>query len=129
MATQNDATAARLKEIDRELAELQEQRTQLRSHWEHEKALIKGIRGEREEIEQLRIEADQLERQGDLAKVAELRYGKIPSIESDLKKKQEELEKLQKDKQMLKEVVGPEDIAEVVARWTGIPVARMLESE
>src|SRR4051812_33255128 len=81
MATQNQATAARLKEIEKELAELQEKRTQLRSHWEHEKALIKSIRGQREEIEQLRIEADQLERQGDLAKVAEIRYGRIPNIE------------------------------------------------
>jgi ATP-dependent Clp protease ATP-binding subunit ClpB len=129
MATQNTATAARLKEIEKELSELQEKRTQLRTHWEHEKALIKGIRGQREEIEQLRIEADQLERQGDLAKVAEIRYGRVPNIEGDLKKKQEELEKLQKDRQMLKEVVGPEDIAEVVAKWTGIPVSRMLESE
>jgi ATP-dependent Clp protease ATP-binding subunit ClpB len=125
----NVATESRLKEIDRELADLQERRTQLRSHWEHEKRLIKDIRGEREEIEQLRMQAEQLERQGDLARVAELRYGNIPNIEKDLQQKQSELEKLQKDHQMLKEVVGPEDIAEVVAKWTGIPVSRMLESE
>lgn len=129
MASPNQATEARLREIDKELAELQEQRTQLRSHWEHEKSLIKGIRSQREEIEQLRIEAEQLERQGELARVAELRYGKIPTVEADLKKKQDELERLQHEKQMLKEVVGPEDIAEVVARWTGIPVSKMLESE
>ncbi len=129
MASTNHVTEARLKEIDRELADLQERRTQLRSHWDHEKRLIKDIRGEREEIEHLRIEAEQLERQGDLGQVAELRYGKIPGIENDLRLKQEELEKLQKEHQMLKEVVGPEDIAEIVARWTGIPVSRMLESE
>ncbi len=129
MAKLNQATETRLKEIDKELAELQEKRTQLRSHWDHEKGLIKSIRGEREEIEQLRTQAEQVERQGDLGKVAEIRYGRIPQIESDLKAKQDELEKLQKDHQMLKEVVGPEDIAEVVAKWTGIPVARMLESE
>ena len=129
MASPNQATSTRLKEIDKELAGLQEKRTQLRSHWEHEKSLIKSIRGEREQIEQLRIEAEQTERQGDLGKVAEIRYGRIPQIESDLATKQQELEKLQKDHQMLKEVVGPEDIAEVVAKWTGIPVARMLESE
>ena len=129
MAIPNQATEARLKEIDRELADLQERRTQLRSHWENEKSLIKGIRAQREESEQLRIEAEQLERQGDLARVAELRYGSIPNIEKDLQQKQGELEKLQKDHQMLKEVVGPEDIAEVVAKWTGIPVSRMLESE
>ena len=129
MASTHQATETRLKDIDRELADLQERRTQLRSHWEHEKRLIKDIRSQREEIEQLRIEAEQMERQGDLGRVAELRYGKIPSIENDLRLKQEELEKLQKEHQMLKEVVGPEDIAEVVARWTGIPVSRMLESE
>jgi ATP-dependent Clp protease ATP-binding subunit ClpB len=129
MATVNQATTTRLHEIEKELAGLQEKRTQLRSHWEHEKSLIKGIRSQREEIEQLRIQAEQVERQGDLGKVAEIRYGRIPQIESDLAKKQTELEKLQKDHQMLKEVVGPEDIAEVVAKWTGIPVSRMLESE
>ncbi len=129
MASPNQATAARLKEIEKELAELQEKRTQLRSHWEHEKQLIKDIRAEREQIEQLRIEAEQLERQGDLGRVAEIRYGRIPQVESDLAAKQAELEKLQKDHAMLKEVVGPEDIAEVVAKWTGIPVSRMLESE
>ncbi|MDP4198797.1 MAG: AAA family ATPase [Bacteroidota bacterium] len=129
MASPNHATESRLREIDKELAELQEQRTQLRSHWEHEKNLIKGIRSQREEIEQLRLQAEQLERQGELARVAELRYGSIPATEADLKKKQDELERLQREKQMLKEVVGPEDIAEVVAKWTGIPVSKMLESE
>jgi len=129
MATVNQATATRLTEIEKELAGLQEKRTQLRSHWEHEKSLIKSIRSQREEIEQLRIQAEQVERQGELGKVAEIRYGRIPQIDSDLAKKQAELEKLQKDHQMLKEVVGPEDIAEVVAKWTGIPVQRMLESE
>ncbi len=129
MAAANQTTTLRLTEIEKELAELQEHRTQLRSHWEHEKRLIKDIRGEREEIEALRGQAEQLERQGDLGKVAEIRYGTIPKTESDLAKKQAELEKLQKDHQMLKEVVGPEDIAEVVAKWTGIPVSRMLESE
>ncbi len=129
MAVANQPTTIRLTEIEKELAELQETRTQLRSHWEHEKRLIKDIRAQREEIEALRIQAEQLERQGDLGKVAEIRYGTIPKTESDLAKKQSELEKLQKDHQMLKEVVGPEDIAEVVAKWTGIPVSRMLESE
>ena len=129
MATVNTATTQRLSEIERELAELQEKRTQLRSHWEHEKKLIKDIRAGREEIENLRTQAEHMERQGDLGKVAEIRYGTIPKTETDLARKQEELEKLQKDHQMLKEVVGPEDIAEVVAKWTGIPVQRMLESE
>jgi ATP-dependent Clp protease ATP-binding subunit ClpB len=128
MASPNP-TEARLREIDRELADLQEKRTQLRTHWEHEKNLLKTIRAGREEIEQLRTQAEQIERQGDLAKVAELRYGKIPALETDIKNKQDELERLQKEKQMLKEVVGAEDIAEVVAKWTGIPLSKMLESE
>jgi ATP-dependent Clp protease ATP-binding subunit ClpB len=122
-------TEARLREIEKELAELQEKRTQLRSHWDNEKNLIKTIRAEREELETIRGEAERLERSGDLAKVAEIRYGRVPEIERDLKAKQEELERLQKDHAMLKEVVGPEDIAEVVSRWTGIPITRMLESE
>ncbi len=125
----NQPTTLRLTEIEKELAGLQETRTQLRSHWEHEKRLIKEIRSQREEIETLRNQAEQMERQGDLGTVAELRYGTIPQIESDLANKQLELEKLQKDHKMLKEVVGPEDIAEIVAKWTGIPVSRMLESE
>jgi ATP-dependent Clp protease ATP-binding subunit ClpB len=129
MAAQNQATTSRLNEIEKELAGLTERRTQLRSHWEHEKKLIKSIRAGREEIEQLRIEADQSERQSDLGKVAEIRYGRIPQIENELRLNQEELGKLQKDHAMLKEVVGPEDIAEIVAKWTGIPVSKMLESE
>jgi ATP-dependent Clp protease ATP-binding subunit ClpB len=122
-------TEARLREIEKELAELQEKRTQLRAHWDNEKNLIKTIRAEREELETIRGEAERLERSGDLGRVAEIRYGRVPEIERELKAKQEELERLQKDHAMLKEVVGPEDIAEVVARWTGIPITRMLESE
>ena len=129
MSSLQEATAIRLKEIDRELAELNEERTVIRSHWELEKNLIKDIRAKKQEIEQARQDAERLEREGDLAKVAELRYGKIIEIEKALATNQSELEKVQKDKQLLKEEVGAEDIAEVVAKWTGIPVSKMLESE
>ena len=129
MASIKEATSIRLKEIDKELAELTEERTRFRSHWELEKNLIKNIRAKKQEIEQARLDAERFEREGDFAKVAEIRYGKIADIEKSLKTKQDELEEIQKDKQLLKEEVGAEDIAEVVAKWTGIPVSKMLESE
>jgi ATP-dependent Clp protease ATP-binding subunit ClpB len=129
MASIKEATTSRLKEIDKELAELTEERTRIRSHWELEKNLIKEIRSKKQEIEQARLDAERFEREGDFAKVAEIRYGKIADIERMLKTKQDELEEIQKDKQLLKEEVGAEDIAEVVAKWTGIPVSKMLESE
>src|SRR4051794_6768287 len=115
MASIKEATTSRLKEIDKELAELGEDRMRIRSHWELEKNLIKDIRAMKQEIEQARLDADRFEREGDLAKVAEIRYGKIIDIEKALSTKQTELEKVQKDKQLLKEEVGAEDIAEVVA--------------
>lgn len=129
MASIKEATQSRLKEIDKDLAELTEDRMRIRSHWELEKNLIKEIRAKKQEIEQARLDAERFEREGDFAKVAEIRYGKIADIEKNLKSKQDELEDVQKDKQLLKEEVGAEDIAEVVAKWTGIPVSKMLESE
>lgn len=119
----------RLREIEKELAELKSERDSLIAHWNLEKDLIKSIRNLKEEIESLKLEADRLERSGDLAKVAELRYGKIPEMEKNISMKSEELVKVQSDKKMLKEEVDAEDIAEVVSKWTGIPVNRMLESE
>ncbi len=129
MASIKEATQSRLAEIDKELAELTEDRMRIRSHWELEKNLIKSIRAKKQEIEQARLDAERFEREGDFAKVAEIRYGTIGDIEKSLKIKQDELEDAQKDKQLLKEEVGAEDIAEVVAKWTGIPVSKMLESE
>lgn len=129
MATIEESTKVRLNEIEKELAELVEARSGIRAHWELEKGLIKSIRSAKEEIEQARLDAERYEREGDFAKVAELRYGKIVELEKTLKAKQEDLEKLQADRKLLKEEVDAEDIAEVVAKWTGIPVSRMLESE
>lgn len=122
-------TEIRLKEIEKELAELKSERDSLIAHWNLEKDLIKNIRKLKEETERLKLEADTLERNGNLAKVAELRYGKIPEIEKSIISKSEELLRIQADKKMLKEEVDAEDIAEVVSKWTGIPVNRMLESE
>ena len=129
MATIQDSTKHRLAEIERELAGLTEERSALRAHWELEKGLLKGIRSNKEDIDQLRIDAERYEREGDFAKVAEIRYGKVGELEKQIKQKQEDLEKLQADKKLLTEEVSAEDIAEVVAKWTGIPVSKMLESE
>ncbi|HET6510811.1 MAG TPA: AAA family ATPase [Candidatus Kapabacteria bacterium] len=119
----------RLEEIERELADLNEKRSQLRTHWEMEKRLIKETRAKKQEIEQARLDAERLEREGDFGRVAEIRYGMIPNLERTVTEGQGQLEKLQREKHMLKEEVGSEDIAEVVAKWTGIPVSKMLESE
>lgn len=123
------ATKARLVEIDKEIESLTQKRNELRARWEAEKHLIKEIREYKAQIENLRIQADEYERQGNLAKVAEIRYGLILDIQKKLKEVNEKLGEIQKDSKLLKEEVDAEDIAEVVARWTGIPVKKMLESE
>lgn len=122
-------SASRLEELQKELSELEEERNRLRSHWLLEKEKIQKIRSMKSEIEKAKAEADRYEREGDLGKVAELRYGVINELERKLKKETEELAEIQKHNKMLKEEVDAEDVAEVVAKWTGIPVSRMLESE
>jgi ATP-dependent Clp protease ATP-binding subunit ClpB len=122
-------TKIRLEEIEKEIAELNEQKRTFLAHWYLEKELIKTIRQSKELIENLKTVAEKSEREGDLGKVAELRYGKIPELEKIISAKTEELAKVQKDLKMLKEEVDAEDIAEIVSKWTGIPVSRMLESE
>ncbi len=127
---ENDADSQkRLSELQLELGTLDEERNKFRMHWNLEKEKIKNIRAMKSEIENARTEAEKYEREGDLGKVAELRYGKIASLEKDLKKETESLYEIQRNQKMLKEEVDAEDIAEVVAKWTGIPVSRMLESE
>jgi len=125
----DEASAKRLQELKKELSELNEQRSELKAHWSLEKERIQKIRSMKSEIENAKGLADKYEREGDLGKVAELRYGKITDLEKKLKVETQELAKIQKDKKMLKEEVDAEDIAEVVAKWTGIPMSRMLESE
>jgi ATP-dependent Clp protease ATP-binding subunit ClpB len=123
------ASKDRLETLEDELAELLEARDSLRAHWSTEKELIHSIRDMKAKIEQARNEADQHERDGNLGRVAELRYGTITELEKAIKGQSTRLQEVQKDRKMLKEEVDAEDVAEIVARWTGIPVSRMLESE
>ncbi len=125
----DDESAKRLEEINKELSDITEERNQLKSHWQLEKEKIQKIRDMKTEMENAKAQADKYEREGDLGKVAELRYGRIIDLEKQLKEESNELNKIQKNKKLLKEEVDAEDIAEVVAKWTGIPVSRMLESE
>ncbi len=117
------------KELDEQIANLKEERDQLRSKWEHERSIIDNIQKNKEAIEHYKHEAEVAEREGDYGKVAELRYGKIKEAENEVEKLQKELSETQEEGALIKEEVDDEDIAEVVARWTGIPVSKMLQSE
>jgi ATP-dependent Clp protease ATP-binding subunit ClpB len=120
---------ARRAEIEKELATLREQSTALKARWQSEKDAIGRIRKQKEAIDQLKTEEQRYERAGDLSRVAEIRYGKLAAAEKELKAAQENLERLQKGRPMLKEEVGEEEIAKIVSKWTGIPVGRLLEGE
>ncbi len=115
--------------LSKELAELGERRDALKAKWEGEKSVLTGIQTEKENIERFKNEAEQAERQGDYGRVAELRYGKIQEAEQKLKQLQDEANATKADGGMLQEVVTSEDIAEVVAKWTGIPVSKMLQAD
>lgn len=128
-STKVNPTKIRLDEIEKELAELSEKRNSLVSHWNLEKDLIKNIRASKEDIDNLKTEADRYEREGNLAKVAEIRYGKLIDLQKNIDAQTVKLAEIQKDNKMLKEEVDADDIAEIVSKWTGIPVTRMLESE
>jgi len=119
----------RLAKLEDSLEAMRAQIAGMKAHWAEEKGLIQNIRRIKEDQEQLGIEEQRAEREGDLAKVAELRYGRSNELKRQLEQAKEDLEALQADKKMLKEEVDDEDIAEVVSRWTGIPVSRMLEGE
>ena len=119
----------KLKLLNEELANLQEKRNELKSQWEAEKNLLDKINQTKEEIENLRFEAEQAERQGDFGKVAEIRYGRIKEAEAKLEQYKKELQEMQAKHSLIKEEVDSEEIAEVVSKWTGIPVSKMLESE
>ena len=123
------STRKRLEEIESELDSLKEQYLGMKKRWEKEKSLIGNISTLKEKIENIRLQADQFEREGDLAKVAELRYGKIHELNRELDKSKELISQMQSEGKMLKEEVDAEDIAGIVSKWTGIPVSRMLESE
>jgi ATP-dependent Clp protease ATP-binding subunit ClpB len=123
------ATKKRLEEIDRELSDLQTEHSALRARWELEKHHIQSIRAIKAEIEDVKVRAADAERIGDYGTVAELRYGRILELEKELVAANADLAIVQKDSALLKEEIDDSDIAEVVAKWTGIPVSRMLESE
>jgi ATP-dependent Clp protease ATP-binding subunit ClpB len=123
------ASRERLEKIERELSDLKERSAAMKAHWQQEKELIGKIRSLKEKIEKTRFEAEEATRAGDLGKAAELRYGTLPALEKDLALQNEKLNALQSKQRMLKEEVDAEDVAEVVAKWTGIPVTRMLEGE
>jgi ATP-dependent Clp protease ATP-binding subunit ClpB len=119
----------RLIALEEQIANLDEERKQLRAHWETEKEILNQIRQAKENVEAFKIEAEQAERQADFGKVAELRYGKIAEEEKKIEKYKEDLQAYQEDLRMLKEEVEAEDIAEIISKWTGIPVSKMVESE
>jgi len=123
------ASKERLERIERELAELNEEASGLRAEWEREKGAIMAVRELRERIEQTRIEIEQAERSYDLNRAAELRYGQLPRLERELKDRERALDEEAGGRRLLKEEVDEEDVAEIVARWTGIPVSRLMEAE
>ena len=123
------ASSNRLEKIKGQLSNLKEKSNGMKVHWKEEKEIIDEIRSIKEEIEKTKVEADRAERDADLQKAAELKYGKLLKLNKDLDKQNTKLEKLQKNKKMLKEEVDEEDIAETVSKWTGIPVARLIEGE
>jgi len=123
------ASKERLKKLDADLADMNDELKQMKGHWQNEKDMIQTIRRIKEEQEQLNQDAQLAEREGDLAKVAEIRYGKALELTRRLEEANQKLAELQADSKMLKEEVDDEDVAEVVSRWTGIPVSRMLEGE
>ncbi|HWC39389.1 MAG TPA: AAA family ATPase, partial [Acidimicrobiales bacterium] len=125
----DDASKERLAKLDEELANLGEQVDGMRAHWESEKEAIGRIRTLKEDLEGHRAEAERHEREGDLAKAAEIRYGQLPELEARVDEASKALAELQSHQKMLKEEVDEEDVAEVVSRWTGVPVSRLMEGE
>src|SRR6185369_15211854 len=119
----------RLGELNEDIANLTDQRNQVKAKWESERSVVTQIQSANEAIENYKLEAEQAERAGDYGKVAEIRYGKIKETEKKLHDLEKQLASQQGEKALIKEEVDAEDIAEVVSRWTGIPVKRMLQSE
>ena len=119
----------KIQQLDKEIAELKDQEHDFRAKWEGEKALVNKIQQDKQEIENLKFEAERMEREGNYERVAEIRYSKLKALEDDIKKIQEQLKSTQGGAAMVREEVTADDIAEVVSRWTGIPVSRMMQSE
>jgi ATP-dependent Clp protease ATP-binding subunit ClpB len=123
------ASRERLSRLEKELADLKEEQTRLQAHWEQEKQAIQTIRQLKEQLEQVRLAIEAAQRSGDYAKASELQYGRLPELEQKIREQEARLAELQKSQRMLKEEVDEEDIAEVVAKWTNIPVSRLMEGE
>ncbi len=119
----------KIEQLDKDIAELRDQEKQYRAKWEGEKTLVNRIQQDKQQMENLKFEADRAEREGNYERVAEIRYGKLKELESDIASIQEQLKSAQGTEAMVREEVTADDIAEVVSRWTGIPVSRMLQSE
>lgn len=125
----DEASKERLIDIQKEIANLQESSAELKAHWQNEKAAIFEIRSTKEKIEDVKTQIELAERQGDLNKAAELKFGELPDLNKQLEIQNQKLQELQKDQRMLKEEVGAEDVAAIVAKWTGIPVTKLMEGE
>ena len=128
-AIKREKDEAKLTILNKEIEELREQEKSYKAKWQSEKELVNKIQQNKQEIEQLKFEADKAEREGDYGKVAEIRYGKLKALEDEINHIQEDLKHQQGDSAMIKEEVTAEDIADVVSRWTGIPVSKMMQSE
>ncbi len=128
-AIKRENDTPKLEQLNKEIAELGEREKDLRAKWEGEKEVISKIQQDKEQMEQLKFEAERAEREGDYGRVAEIRYGKLKQLDDDIRAQQEQLRNRQGAEAMVKEEVTADDIADVVARWTGIPVTRMLQSE
>ncbi len=128
-AIKREGDELKIAQLDKEIAELKEQETQFRAKWEGERQLVNKIQQDKQEMENLKYEAERAEREGDYGKVAEIRYSKLKALEDDIKAIQAQLASAQGGNAMVREEVTADDIAEVVSRWTGIPINRMLQSE
>ncbi len=128
-AIKREGDEPKIAQLDKDIAELKEQETQFRAKWEGERELVNKIQQDKQEIENLKYEAERAEREGDYGKVAEIRYSKLKVLEDDIKAIQAQLADAQNGNSLVREEVTADDIAEVVSRWTGIPVTRMLQSE
>ena len=128
-AIKREGDEPKIQQLDKEIAELREQETQFRAKWEGERQLVNKIQQDKQEMENLKYEAERAEREGDYGKVAEIRYSKLKALEDDIKAIQSQLASTQGGNSLVREEVTADDIAEVVSRWTGIPVTKMLQSE
>ena len=128
-AIKREGDETKIAQLDKDIAELREQETQFRAKWEAERQLINKIQQDKQEMESLKLEAERAEREGDYGKVAEIRYSKLKALEDDIKAIQQQLATAQNGDSLVREEVTADDIAEVVSRWTGIPVTKMMQSE